>query len=75
MKENGKLSMMRVSLVVVIAAAVLCIVTLNVYIIAALFMSAVIEWSGVAMFLGAVGAFIAPALGFKAVQKKHENKY
>lgn len=33
-----------------------------------------INWNGIALAIGAIGVFVAPAFGFKALQKKYEEE-
>ena len=33
-----------------------------------------IKWEGIAFAIGAIGVFVAPAFGFKALQKSYETK-
>lgn len=72
--NNGKKSAMRISLYWIIGMAV----GLTAAIIASIIIMSIkgteINWEGIALTIGAIGVFIAPAFGFKALQKKYEEE-
>lgn len=74
LESNSGVSSMRVSLYWVVAMAGLLVVSISASIVVQSVKGDVVDWMGVAASIGAIGVFMAPALGFKSYQKKHENK-
>jgi uncharacterized BrkB/YihY/UPF0761 family membrane protein len=72
--REGKKSTIRVSLYWVIGMAVGLIIAIITAIVIQAFKSMEINWQGIALTIGAVGVFIAPAFGFKALQTQYEEK-
>ena len=72
--KEGKKSTIRVSLYWVIGMAVGLIIAIITAIVIQAFKSMEINWQGIALTIGAVGVFIAPAFGFKALQTQYEEK-
>lgn len=71
-KEGNDISSMRIALFAIITLSCLLVLALSSYIVVSVIMAAAIEWSGVSMFLGAIGVFLTPAFTGKAIQKRFE---
>lgn len=71
-KEKSDKSSMRVSLYWIVALAELFGVAICIVLIVQAFKGTEINWNGIALTIGAIGVFIAPAFGFKTLQKKFE---
>lgn len=63
---------MRLSLHWIIGMAVAFALSICASIIVATIKGNEIDWQGIALMVGAIGIFIAPAFGFKTWQKKYE---
>lgn len=70
--KEGKKSSIRVSLywVIGMAAGITAAIICSIVILSAKGIQP--DWQGVALCFGGIGVFIAPALGFKAYQKRFE---
>lgn len=69
---EGKKSTMRVSLYWIIGMAAGLVLAIIIAIVILALKETEINWSGIALVVGAIGVFIAPAFGFKALQKSYE---
>ena len=69
---QGKKSTMRVSLYWIIGMAAGLVLAIMIAVVVQALNGAVIDWQGIALAIGAIGVFVAPALGFKALQKRFE---
>lgn len=70
--ENGKKSSMRISLYWIVAMSGAMVMSVCSAIILQAATKQIIDWSGIALAIGAIGLFMAPAFGFKAWQRKLE---
>jgi hypothetical protein len=73
-ENNGDWSSMRFALVIIVGMACLIVSLTGGALLVQASKGVDINWTGYATVIGAIGAFIAPAFGFKAVQKKYEEK-
>lgn len=71
-ENKGIKSSMRLSLLCIIGVAIIAVLTTCAAIIIQVLGKEQVDWVGLAAFIGALGAFTAPALGFKAYQKGKE---
>lgn len=70
--DKGEKSTIRVSLYWIVVLAGVMVLSLGTALIIMAAKQVQMDWKGIALTIGAIGVFIAPAFGFKALQKKFE---